>query len=118
MATGFEGDYHSRFSKPASRRQILLISSKVLNELSLEPGAVNENAVIEGLDVMSLPEGQRLKVGNAILEVTIPCEPCVQMERVRPGLKAALQDRRGMFVRVIAPGEIRIGDLVELWPDD
>src|SRR5688572_33173178 len=111
-SSGFDGDYHARSSGPASRRHILLMSSSILNELDLEPGTINENVVIDGLDVMSLSQGQKLRMGSALVEVTIPCEPCIQMERVRPGLRAALQNRRGMFVRVITPGEINVGDLV------
>lgn len=116
--TGFAGDYHTRSSKPAGRRQILMISSEVLAELDLRPGSVKENVVVEGLDVMALPPGERLKMGGALVEVTIPCEPCIQMDRLRPGLRTALRNRRGMFVRVISPGEIRVGDLVEQCPKD
>lgn len=104
---GFEGDHHSRIQ---NSRQVLLISGSVLDELGLYPGAVFENVVIDGLDVMSLAEGQRLQLGDALVEVTVPCEPCGQMDRIRPGLRQALRDRRGMFVKVVAPGTVRIGD--------
>jgi MOSC domain-containing protein YiiM len=109
--SGFDGDYHANF---ANKRQILMVSAAVLNELELEPGAIFENVVVEGLDVMSLAEGRRLRMGEALLEVTIPCEPCIQMERVRHGLQAALQDRRGMFARVVSIGSVRVGDAVEV----
>jgi MOSC domain-containing protein YiiM len=106
---GFEGDHHTA---PTKRRQILLISGTVLDELSLSPGAVYENVVVDGIDVMTLREGQQLRLGNTLVEVTIPCEPCIQMERVRSGLQEALQNRRGMFVRVVLPGTVRVGDRV------
>lgn len=111
IPAGFEGDYHSRF---ATQRQILLMPGSVLNELEIEPGAVKENAVIDGLGVMSLAAGQQLRIGSAILEVTVPCEPCIQMDRVRYGLQEALQNRRGMFVKVVASGSIGVGDVVEV----
>jgi len=107
---GFDGDYHARNS---NRRQILMISAEILRQFELEPGAIHENVVIDGIDVMSLQEGQQLKMGEAILEVTTPCEPCVQMDRIKQGLKNALRDRRGMFARVLRPGPIRVGDTVE-----
>lgn len=106
-AGGFEGDHHSGHSK---RRHILLLSGNILDEFHLEPGQVYENAVIDGIDVMSLREGQSLRLGTAVVEVTIPCEPCVQMDRVRPGLREKLEDRRGIFVRVLEPGTVRVGD--------
>jgi MOSC domain-containing protein YiiM len=106
---GLAGDYHTDASK---RRQILLMSGSILNELNIEPGAIYENVVVDGLDVMELQEGQQLRLGDAVVVVTIPCEPCIQMDRVRRGLQDALQNRRGMFVKVISPGVIRVGDAI------
>ena len=108
-ADGFDGDHHTGVSR---RRQILLMSGSVLDELDLEPGDIYENVVIDGFDVMSLHEGQQLRLGNALVTVTIPCEPCTQMDRVRGGLQGDLKDRRGMFVKVVEPGIVRIGDPV------
>jgi MOSC domain-containing protein YiiM len=113
IANGFEGDYHSEFAR---RRQILLMSMETLNALQLEPGAVFENAVVEGLDVMQLAPGQKIGLGSSIVEVTIPCEPCGRMNRIRPGLREAIRDCRGMFVKVITPGEVQVGDAVKAEP--
>jgi MOSC domain-containing protein YiiM len=110
-AGGFDGDRHAGHSR---QRQILLISGPTLDELSLEPGAISENVVVDGLDVMSLKEGEQLRLGGALVSVTIPCDPCVQMDRLRRGLRAALHNRRGMFVKVLAPGTVRVGDAIEV----
>ena len=109
--TGFGGDYHSA---RMARRQVLLISGHVLNELDVEPGVIDENVVVDDLDVMSLTEGQQLRLGEALVAVTTPCEPCLQMDRIRHGLKEALKGRRGMFVKVVSPGAVRVGDSVVL----
>jgi MOSC domain-containing protein YiiM len=108
---GFAGDYHA---SPGKRRQILLIAGAVMDELALAPGAIHENVVVDGMDVMNLHEGQQLRLGQAVVAVTIPCEPCIQMERVRRGLQNALGNRRGMFVKVISPGLVRISDPVQV----
>ena len=108
---GFEGDYHST---KQTRRQILMVSGVVLDEFALQAGALFENVTIDGVDVMQLNEGQQLRLGDALVEVTVPCEPCIQMERVKQGLKEAVRDRRGMFVRVLLPGAVRVGDLVRV----
>ena len=108
---GLDGDHHTGSTR---RRQILLMSGNVLDELRIEPGAISENVVVDGLDVMTLQPGQQLQLGEALVAVTFPCEPCVQMDRVRYGLQDELQSRRGMFVKVIAPGIVRVGDSVEI----
>jgi MOSC domain-containing protein YiiM len=111
IAGGFDGDHHTGLSK---RRQVLLMSGSVLDELHIEPGAISENVVIDGMDVMSLDQGQRLQIGDAVVAVTVPCDPCIQMDRIRYGLQDDLQYRRGMFVKVVAPGTVRVGDPVQV----
>jgi len=111
ISGGLTGDRHTGLSR---QRQILLISGNVLDELNLEPGSISENVVIDGIDVMRLQEGQSLRLGQALVTVTVPCEPCTQMERVRQGLQTALENRRGMFVRVVEDGTVRVGDQVEI----
>lgn len=112
---GFEGDYHTGFTK---NRQVLLMSGGILDQLTLEPGSIFENVVVDGLDVMSLTPGQYVRMGDALFEVTIPCAPCVKMDRVRHGLQQTLMDRRGMFVRVLAAGAVRVGDAVTVSEPD
>jgi MOSC domain-containing protein YiiM len=108
---GLNGDHHKGSSR---KRQILLMSGSVMDQLALVPGTIHENVVVDGIDVMTLQEGQQLQLGGARVSVTMPCEPCIQMERVRKGLQDALEKRRGMFVRVITPGLVKVSDTVEL----
>lgn len=110
IAGGIEGDYHTGLSR---RRQILLMSGAILDELHLAPGTIYENVVIDGMDVMALKEGQQLLLGDALVAVTVVCDPCIQMDRIQMGLQETLQDRRGMFVKVLAPGRVRVQDRVE-----
>lgn len=107
---GLAGDHHTGHSK---RRQILLLSGSVLDDLKVNPGDTSENVVLDGIDVMTLKQGQKLRLGGAQVMVTIPCESCIQMDRLRGGLQDALQYRRGMFVSVVSPGTVRVGDSVE-----
>lgn len=50
------------------------------------------------------------------IEVTAECDPCSRMEEIAPGLKAVLTpDWRGGFLgRVIADGEIAVGDEIRI----
>jgi MOSC domain-containing protein YiiM len=110
---GLEGDRHARRN---NRRQVLLMEQEVLDEFGLAPGAVREQVTVRGLDLNRLAFGARLRVGEAVLEVAGPCAPCELMNEVKPGLKDALNGRRGRFVRVLKPGSIAVGDTLIVDP--
>jgi len=108
---GFEGCIHGR---PGSKRQVLLIDKETLEELGIAAGAVKENVTTKGLDLSKVREGQRLRVGRAMLEVTGPCHPCDRMDEIRPGLQDALRSRRGILCRVLETGRVQRGDRIEV----
>ncbi len=109
---GLEGDTHAL---PDSSRQVLLIEREVLDALALMPGQVKENFTTEGISLMTLARGDRLRVGgNVLLEITNACSPCSRMEEIRPGLRADLAGRRGMLARVISGGIVKRGDTIEV----
>jgi len=111
--TGLEGDRHG---KRGSRRQVLLVEQEVLDEFGLDPGAIREQVTVRGLDLDRLAFGARLRVGEALLEVAGPCDPCARMDEVQSGLQAALAGRRGRFVRVIEAGSFAVGDTLHVEP--
>ncbi len=109
---GLEGDKHA---VARSNRQVLLVDKEALDALGLEPGTVKENLTVQGLHVMALPLGTRLRLGpNAVLEITSVCEPCFRMDEIRQGLRLELDGRRGMNSRVIMGGSIAVGDPVQI----
>jgi MOSC domain-containing protein YiiM len=108
---GFEGCVHGR---QGSKRQVLVVDSETLAEFGLAPGVVRENITTVGVNVTELRAGQRLLVGGALLEVTIPCEPCHRMDEIHMGLQEALKNRRGVLCRVIEGGRISKGDAIEV----
>jgi MOSC domain-containing protein YiiM len=107
---GLEGCAHAR---PGGKRQVLFASAEHLEAVGVEPGRIRENFTVEGADVHSWPVGQRLRVGDAVFEVTMVCDPCERMEAIRPGLRAELEGRRGMLARVLEGGQVALGDAVE-----
>ena len=108
--SGLEGCAHARTDSP---RQVLLVDSETLELMELQPGIIRENITTRGINVNGLPAGQRLRIGDAELEVSLPCTPCDLLEKIRPGLRRELRGRRGMLCRVIAGGIIRRGDPIE-----
>jgi MOSC domain-containing protein YiiM len=87
---------------------------------ALAPGTFGENLTIAGLESMALCIGDRLQVGEVLLEVTAPRVPCVTLA-TRMGdpqfVKRFKQaDRYGPYCRVITPGSVQQGDPVTLIP--
>ncbi len=114
-------------------RQVHLLHAELFDELAaagfaVGPGDLGENVTTKGVDLLTLPTGTRLRLGDtAVVEVTGLRNPCVQIERFRPGLLAAVAVRRpdgttlrktGVMTVVRSGGEVRPGDglTVELPP--
>jgi MOSC domain-containing protein YiiM len=108
--SGIEGCAHARAN---SARQVLLVDSETLEMMDLQPGSIRENITTRGINVNGLAAGQRLRVGQAELEVSMACTPCDLLEKLRPGLRRELRGRRGMLCRVIATGTVHRGDSIE-----
>jgi MOSC domain-containing protein YiiM len=106
---GLEGCAHAN----PPRREVLLASKEHLDAVGVEPGAIRENVTVEGMDVHEWPVGQHVRVGGALLEITMVCDPCHRMDELRPGLRAEIDGRRGMLAHVVESGEIALGDAVE-----
>jgi MOSC domain-containing protein YiiM len=112
---GFEGCAHARRE---SKRQLLLMDSETLAAMELRPGIVRENITTSGLNVNGLQPGQLLQIGEARVAVSMPCTPCDQMEKIRPGLRKELRGRRGVLCRVVSGGVIRRGDSIDKISDE
>jgi MOSC domain-containing protein YiiM len=109
-------------------RQVHLIHAELHDELrqagfDLTPGQMGENVTTRGIDLLGLPVGARLQLGEALVEVTGLRNPCVQLDRLQSGLMAATlaRDDQGKLVRkagvmaiVLADGEVRPGDLIRI----
>ena len=108
---GFKECIHGR---SGSSRQLLLMDVETLEEFGISPGRAKENITTRGIKLEGLLMGQRIRVGEALLEITKECEPCHQMDAIRQGLREALRGRRGILCRVVESGQIRRGDAIEI----
>jgi MOSC domain-containing protein YiiM len=142
---GVEGDVHSGVTvKHRSRvaqdptqpnlRQVHLIHQELFTELSeqgfaVAPGQLGENITTTGIDLLGLPVGTLLRIGEeAVVEVTGLRNPCLQIDNFQEGLlkKVVGRDEAGNIVRragimsvVQAGGVIRPGDLITVeLPDE
>jgi MOSC domain-containing protein YiiM len=108
---GFRDCLHGR---SGSSRQVLLMDIETLEEFGIPPGRAKENITTRGIDLSGLLLGQRIRAGEALLEITKPCTPCHQMDEIRAGLQERLRGRRGILCRVVESGKIRRGERIEL----
>lgn len=110
-------------------RQVHLMHRELFDELAAQgfavgPGELGENVTTEGIDLLALPAGTRLAIGDeVVLEVTGLRNPCVQIDRFQRGLMKAVlgRTREGALVRkagvmsvVMTGGEVRAGDAIGL----
>jgi MOSC domain-containing protein YiiM len=107
---GLAGCAHAR---TGGSRQILLMDRETLDSLQLSPGIIRENITTEGLNVNGLKPGETLRVGEAVLQVTVLCTPCSLMDKIRSGLRREIRGRRGMMCKVLQGGLIRPGDAIQ-----
>lgn len=141
---GVEGDAHcgatvqhrSRVVRDPSQpnlRQVHLMHSELFTHLqlaghSVSAGELGENITTREVDLLGLPVGARLRIGDAVVTVTGLRNPCEQVNNFQAGLlkRVLLKDDGGNVVRLagvmgivsrggrVAPGD-SIG--VELPPE-
>ena len=137
---GVDGDAHmgatvkhrSRVAKDPNQpnlRQVHLIHEELFDELRpknfiVRPGDMGENVTTRGIDLLALPAGARLHLGDtAVVEVTGLRNPCIQIDRFQNGLMAATLDKdtdgnlirkAGVMSVVLADGDVRPGDSVRI----
>jgi MOSC domain-containing protein YiiM len=106
-----------------STRQVTLIQAEHLDVIArlvrvdrVDPVGLRRNLVVSGINLLAL-KNARLQVGDALLEIVGPCQPCSRMEEtIGPGGYAAMRGHGGMTARVITTGSIGVGDAVKAQP--
>ncbi|MFI9806038.1 MOSC domain-containing protein [Streptomyces sp. NPDC052301] len=137
---GVEGDVHAGVTvKHRSRvkadptqpnlRQVHLIHEELFEEVAgagfrVRPGDLGENVTTRGIDLLGLPVGTLLRIGDeAVVEVTGLRNPCAQIDGFRHGLLKQVVSRRddGGLVRkagimgvVREGGVVRPGDVIRV----
>jgi len=101
-------------------RQISLLAVESIRKmtargLDVGPGDFAENITTEGIDLLSLPIGQKLRLGDeALVEITQKGKECHERCAIYYQAGDCVMPREGIFARVLAGGMIRTGDLITL----
>ena len=134
---GVEGDAHcgvtvqhrSRVAADPSQpnlRQVHLIHSELFETVGaaghvVRPGDLGENITTHGIDLLGLPVGARLHVGDAVVAIMGLRNPCLQIDAFQDGLlkQVVFRDDQGALVRlagimgvVVRGGQVRPGDAI------
>ncbi len=105
------GDWH---------RQVSLLATESIDKmraegLELSPGDFAENITTEGLNVVGLKIGDRIKIGNdVVMELTQIGKECHSGCAIMKAVGKCVMPTEGVFFKVITPGEIRPDNKIEL----
>jgi len=116
---GIMGDAHAG----NWHRQISLLGQESVDRMTamgvkdLTPGKFAENITTEGIELFTLPIGTRLRIGEAIVEVTQIGKECHQHCQIYHQVGMCVMPTEGIFVVVIKEGQIQAGDDIEILPN-
>jgi MOSC domain-containing protein YiiM len=113
---GMDTDAHADSS---THRQVSLIAIESVNKMrdlgyDVGPGSFAENLTTEGIDLVSLPVGTRVTVGDDIvLEISQIGKECHTRCAIFKKMGECIMPTEGVFARVIRGGTARTGDEIK-----
>ncbi len=111
---GFEGDAHAG----DWHRQVSLLGQESIDEmasagLKVGPGDFAENITTSGIDLLALPVGSLIRIGEAaVLEISQIGKVCHTKCAIYYQAGDCVMPRDGLFAVVRAAGEVRAGDTI------
>lgn len=116
---GLEGDGHAGFA----HRQVSLLAMESIDKmrakgLDVGPGDFAENITTQGMELVSLPVGTRLKAGDALLEVSQIGKECHTRCAIYYQAGDCVMPKEGIFAVVLTGGPVAVGDTLEVVKDN
>ncbi len=114
-SAGLDGDAHSG----DWHRQVSLLAQESIDKMRqqfewIRPGDFAENLTTRGIALPTLKVGTRLRVGDAVLEVTQIGKECHLGCEIREKVGDCIMPREGIFAKVLEPGRVAVGDGIEI----
>jgi len=112
---GIEGDAHA---SSEWHRQISLLAMESIKKmqavgLDVHPGDFAENITTEGIDLVSLPVGTRLTIGDEVVgEVSQIGKECHTRCAIYYQAGDCVMPKEGIFIKVLNGGIIKKGDRI------
>jgi len=109
---GLEGDAHAG----DWHRQVSLLAEESIGKmrdrgLDVGPGDFAENLTTRGIELVSLPVGTRIKIGEAVLlEVSQIGKECAEPCAIYYQAGDCVMPREGIFAVVVGGGRVSVGD--------
>ena len=109
---GLEGDAHGG----PWHRQVSMLAQESIDKmcakgLDVGPGDFAENLTTEGIDLVALPIGTHIKIGQEVIgEVTQIGKECHHGCAIRQQAGDCVMPREGIFIKVVQQGTVTVGD--------
>ncbi len=116
---GIEGDAHAG----NTHRQVSLLGAESIDKMiekgaKVAPGSFAENITTEGIDLLALKLGAKLKLGEDVeLQITQFGKKCHSRCEIFEQVGDCVMPREGVFAKVTSPGRLRVGDIIEVFDD-
>lgn len=108
---GIEADAHAG----NWHRQVSLLSYETIEAFKAKGAVVldgdfGENIVVQGIDLIHLPVGTRLKCNDILMEVTQIGKECHSHCEIYYSMGECIMPANGIFAKVLHGGELKTGD--------
>ncbi len=119
MDFGIVGDAHAAdWHRQVSLLAVESIDKMIAAGATVSPGNFAENITTEGIDMLNLPIGTKLRIGSDTeLEITQIGKECHSRCEIFEQVGDCIMPREGVFAKVTKPGAIKVGDGIEVLND-
>lgn len=119
VGSGFEGDAHAG----DWHRQVSLLAEESIAKmqekgLDVDAGDFAENITTRGIDLVALPVGARVRVGETLLEVTQIGKECHTKCAIYYQAGDCVMPKEGIFAVVVEGGDVSVGDEIVMLGED
>ncbi len=118
IGTGISGDAHGTNKGDKWHRQVSLLAMESIKKmveqgLDVGPGDFAENITTNGIDLLALPIGEKIRVGSeVVLRITQHGKECHDRCAIYHQAGDCVMPREGIFAEVLQGGTIRKSDSI------